>query len=94
MITIQHDGDTWTIQAEGASRDGKVYCHLASTTRGRQQRNGWVPMQIADWIDHQVILSAAMQSEEAHRARYSDVISDGGMDPRDRANSGLAALSK
>jgi len=100
-ITIKHDGDTWVIVGEGAARDGKVYCHLASTTRGKQQRNGWRPIQIADWIDQVVILSAAIQQEE--RARYSDIVSDGGMDPRDRAiteyytdraKSGNAALAK
>ncbi len=67
MIVIQHDNDTWRLLSEGATRDGKVYCHLASTTRGRQQRNGWYPLQIADWIDQQVILSAAIQGEEAQR---------------------------
>ena len=82
MITIQHEGDTWKILAEGALRDGKVYCHLASTTRERQQKNGRVPVQIADWIDQQVILSAAIQQEE--KARYTDIVSDGGMDPRER----------
>lgn len=66
-ITINHDNDTWQILGEGASRGGKVFCHLASTTRGRHQRNGWVPMQINDWIDHAVILSAAQQAEEEQR---------------------------
>ncbi len=44
-ITIQHDGDTWTILGEGSAKNGKICCHLASTTRGRQQRNGWVPQK-------------------------------------------------
>ena len=83
-IKIHHDGDEWTIIGEGATRDGKTYCHLASATRGRQQRNGWVPVQIADWIDHSVILSAAMQNDEQQRVEaitsyYTD-----------RATSGLA----
>ena len=52
MTTIQHDGDTWNIAAEGVTRDGKTYCHLVSTTRFRQQRNGKNPVQICDWIDH------------------------------------------
>ena len=83
---IEHEGDTWRIIGEGALRDGKVYCHLASTTRERQQKNGRVPVQMADWIDQQVILAAAITGEEAERkARYSDIVSDGGMDPRDRA---------
>lgn len=67
MIEIKHDGDTWKIIGEGALRDGKVFCHLSSTTRGRQQRNGWVPLQICDWIAQEVILSAAMTKEEMER---------------------------
>ena len=67
-ITIQHDGDTWRILTEGATRDGKTYCHLASTTRFREQNNGSVPVQMADWIDDNVIMSFAMQQEEAQRA--------------------------
>lgn len=66
-ITIKHDGDTWRILSEGATRDGKTYCHLASTTRSRQQKNGPVPVQMGDWIDHAVIRSAAIQQEEAQR---------------------------
>lgn len=88
MIIIEHEGDTWKILSEGASRDGKVMCHLASTTRERQQRNGRYPIQMCDWIDHQLILSAAIKQEEAKRkALYSDIVSDGGYDPRDRAIS-------
>lgn len=78
MIIITHEGDTWRILSRGATRNGKVYCHLASTTRSRQQRNGEVPVQMADWIDTAVI--------EAAPAQYSNgPVSDGGMDPRDRA---------
>ena len=69
MLQIQHDGDTWNLIGQGALRDGKVYCHLASTTRTRQQRNGAVPVQMADWIDQNVILSAAMAKEEAERKK-------------------------
>lgn len=85
-ITIKHDGDTWTIVAQGATRDGKVFCHLASTTRFRHQRNGKNPIQINDWIDHAAILSAAMQSEEAARVSYVTAYY------ADRAASGLASL--
>lgn len=85
MIVIEHQGDTWKIIGEGALRDGKVFCHLASTTRERQQANGKVPVQISDWIDQDVILSAAITGEEAQRkALYTDIVSDGGMDPRGR----------
>lgn len=83
MPTIQHDGDTWRILAIGARRDGKAYCHLSSTTRSRQQRNGSNPIQMCDWIDEVVI--------EASPAQYSDIVSDGGFDPRDRANGVHAA---
>lgn len=69
-ITIKHDNDTWIILGQGATRDGKTYCHLASTTRFRQQRNGANPVQIADWIDHAVILASAQQAEEAQRASF------------------------
>jgi hypothetical protein len=67
MSAIRHDGDTWEILSKGRSENGKIYCHLASTTRFNQQKNGRVPIQIADWIDHQVILSAAIQEEERLR---------------------------
>ena len=71
MITIQHDNDTWNILGQGATRDGKTYCHLASTTRFRQQRNGANPIQMGEWIDHAVILVAAQRAEEAQRASFS-----------------------
>jgi hypothetical protein len=51
LLTIKHDGDTYRVLGLGVVRDGMVYCHLASTTRGRQQRNGWMPLQGCDWID-------------------------------------------
>ena len=65
MTRIELDGDTWSILAEGATRDGKTYCHLASTTRSRQQRNGAVPLQMGDWIDQALIQAAAAQQEGA-----------------------------
>jgi hypothetical protein len=86
MITIQHDNDTWSILSEGATRDGKIFCHLASTTRFRRQRNGANPVQICEWIDHVVILAAAQQAEEAQRRDYVDQYY------RDRAGSGLSPL--
>jgi hypothetical protein len=88
MLTINHDGDTWKVLGEGATRDGKVYCHLASTTRGRQQRNGWYPIQMGDWIEADHLLSAAIQQEEAARRSHITQYY------ADRANSGMAALAK
>lgn len=58
-IIIDHDGDTWRIVGIGTRRDGKAYCHLASTTR--KQRNGNNPIQIADWIDEAVIEAGRTQ---------------------------------
>jgi hypothetical protein len=49
-LIINHDGDTWRVLSEGAYRDGKFYCHLASTTRFRQQKNGQNPIQMCDWV--------------------------------------------
>lgn len=49
--TITHDGDTWRVLSVGAFLNGKVFCHLASTTRSTKQRNGFMPIQINDWID-------------------------------------------
>lgn len=66
-IKIQHDGDVWEILSQGATRDGKTYCHLASTTQFREQRNGRNPVQIGDWIENDRILSAAMQGEDLQR---------------------------
>lgn len=51
---IKHNGDTWRVLSTGVQReDGKVYAHLASTTRGHQQRNGWYPLQVGEWIELQ-----------------------------------------
>ena len=49
--TIDHDGDTWEIIGIGRTReDGRIYLHLASTTRFFPQRNGKRPAMIADWL--------------------------------------------
>jgi hypothetical protein len=56
---ITHDGDTWQILATGAERDGRTYCHLKSTTRGRKQRNGRNPLQRGEWIETSRLQGAA-----------------------------------
>lgn len=49
---IEHDGETWRVISLGRIReDGKVCAHLASTTRGVYQKNGFYPVQISDWLD-------------------------------------------
>jgi hypothetical protein len=48
---IEIEGDTWKVIGIGfTNEEGKTYLHLASTTRFRQQRNGKVPVQMADWL--------------------------------------------
>ena len=56
--TVTVDGDTWKVIAVGAVRDDSVYCHLASTTRSRKQRNGDNPIQSCDFIAFEVLEDA------------------------------------
>jgi hypothetical protein len=65
---IEYDNDVWRIISCGTREDGKVYCHLASTTQFRQQRNGDNPVQISDWLDEAVVdkaLAAATEAEQS-----------------------------
>lgn len=55
QTTVSIDGETWRILGIGATKtddEGRelVLCHLASTTRFRQQRNGANPIQMCDWV--------------------------------------------
>jgi hypothetical protein len=49
--TITLDGDTWRVLSVGAFLNDKVLCHLASVTRNTKQRNGFMPIQMTEWID-------------------------------------------
>ena len=82
--TIAFEDDIWRILGTGASRNGQTYYHLASTTRGRLQRNGWCPMQICTWLDHAFVQSQHIQREEAARAAIAAYY-------RDRAQGAHAA---
>jgi hypothetical protein len=55
---IVHIGDTWRVIGVGAQTDNNTFCHMASTHRGRKQKNGWVPIQINDWVDTEVLKAA------------------------------------
>jgi hypothetical protein len=55
---IVHMGDTWRIVGVGAERGGNIFCHMASTHLGRKQKNGWMPAQIGDWVDTEVLKAA------------------------------------
>lgn len=48
---IEIDGDAWRVIGAGAYSAGAVYCHLASTTRFTEQRNGRRPLQIAAYVE-------------------------------------------
>lgn len=54
-------GDVWRVLGAGAQRNGNTFCHLASTTRFRQQKNGKNPIQIGDWVDTAVLIAATNQ---------------------------------
>jgi len=54
-------GDVWRVLGVGAQRKGNTFCHLASTTRFRQQKNGKNPIQIGDWVDTAVLIAATNQ---------------------------------
>lgn len=62
---INYAGDAWRVHARGAERDGKVYCHLASTTRGAQQKNGWNPVQIGEWIELDLLKAKPFEEKAA-----------------------------
>ena len=59
LITL--DGDEWTVVSAGAVDNSTktIYLHLKSTTRFRQQKNGKVPVQIADWLPISLFEEAA-----------------------------------
>jgi len=57
-VHVEVNGDTWKVLSMGARRYGKTYCHLASETRFREQRNGRVPMQISDWLDDELLVAS------------------------------------
>ena len=48
---IEVRGEKWKVDALGTRHQGKVYAHLVHTTKGRQVRSGWYPVQAAEWID-------------------------------------------
>lgn len=48
---VKIDSDTWKVIGVGVTRDdGAVYCHMASTTRFSQRRNGRCPVQACRWL--------------------------------------------
>ena len=56
---IVHMGHIYRVIGVGAQLGGNTYCHLASLTEGRMQKNGWYANQICDWVDDEVLKKAA-----------------------------------
>lgn len=56
---IVHMGHVYRVIGVGAQLGGNTYCHLASLTEGRMQKNGWYADQICDWVDDEVLKKAA-----------------------------------
>lgn len=56
--TIVHLGEVWTVIGVGAKNESKTFCLLANTKRGKQQKNGFMPVQINDWIDTEILTAA------------------------------------
>ena len=57
-LIITDEGEEWRIVNYGAAEDDSIFCHLASTTRGRHQKNGWYPVQSGRWIEAATIHAA------------------------------------
>jgi hypothetical protein len=67
---VDRDGDRWNIAGVGVTDDqGRVYCHLASTTRFRQQRNGRCPVQSCDWIPSALLQPVQLSAEGSNGKR-------------------------
>lgn len=56
--TIVYMGEVWKVIGVGAQNENNTFCHLLNLHRGRQQKNGWYPAQINDWVDTAVLNAA------------------------------------
>lgn len=50
MPTLVLDGDLYHILSTGVTHEGKTVCHLSSTTKFMKQKNGFVPLQLLEWV--------------------------------------------
>jgi hypothetical protein len=49
---VTYQGEAWNVVSLGVTNDdGRTYAHLSHPTRGRLQKNGFVPEQVCDWIE-------------------------------------------
>lgn len=56
--TIVHMGEVWKVIGVGAQTENNTFCHLLNLHRGVQQKNGFRPAQINDWVDTAVLIAA------------------------------------
>ncbi len=57
MHQIIWEGEVWNVAGIGAidREAGKIWVHLSSTTRFRQQKNGKVPVQMLDQLPIEIV---------------------------------------
>lgn len=58
MDVLAVDGDTYRVVGTGTYSAGAVYCHLVSTTRFTEQRNGRFPAQICVFVEAEKVEAA------------------------------------
>jgi hypothetical protein len=60
MKQISWEGEIWNIAGIGATDEEsqKIWVHLSSTTRFRQQKNGKVPVQMLDQLPIDIVRAA------------------------------------
>lgn len=75
---VDHEGDTWRVLQTGRRDDETTLCHLASTTRGWQQRNGWYPVQAQASIPNATLKAAHEEAEAAQADWWSRHTAAGG----------------
>ena len=56
--TVVHMGEMWKVIGVGTQTENNTFCLLANLNRGKQQKNGFNPVQINDWVDTEVLKSA------------------------------------
>lgn len=52
---IKLDGDSWRVLSTGVIKNGQTYCHLASVTRFKKQKNGDYPIQSCQFVDNKIL---------------------------------------
>jgi hypothetical protein len=56
---VSYENDIYKIIGVGGELDGQTYVHLASTTKGRQQKNGFYPNQLCGYVEDSILKTAS-----------------------------------